>query len=150
MLGEQVAFLQCATTIRNTGWYAGWNVTGNSWSSRSPVSRFWGHIFTDLWPPLRRTQHELGMCWCTRTLAWPHPRLRLRDCVICVFSGETHGEKEHEMCLSADERSSEESVWKVCSGWNHLKRKWKIHLFFMSDLTHQLNTSRKYSHLKTA
>lgn len=53
VLGEQVAFLQRATTIRNTGWYAGWNVTGNSWSSRSPVSRFWRRIFTDLWPPLR-------------------------------------------------------------------------------------------------
>lgn len=23
VLGEQVAFLRCATTIRNTGWYAG-------------------------------------------------------------------------------------------------------------------------------
>lgn len=31
-------------------------------------------------------------------------------CVTCVFSGENHSEKEHEMCLSADERSSELSV----------------------------------------
>lgn len=60
VVGEQVAFLRCTTTIGNTGWYAGWNVTSHSWSSRSPVSRFWK---THLHWPVTTIKRSAARTW---------------------------------------------------------------------------------------
>lgn len=73
VVGEQVALLQRATTIGNTGWFAGRNVRQ---TIHGPVGHLSvadngsrRHIFTDLWPPLRRTDSRVHTRRCSRTRA---------------------------------------------------------------------------------
>jgi len=81
VVGEQVALLQRATTIGNSGWYAAPEMfdkaihgpVGHPSAAENASRR---HIFTDLWPPLRRADAGVRGRRSSRTRA--HTRLPYR------------------------------------------------------------------------
>lgn len=109
VVGEQVAFLQCTTTIGQTSWYA----ASKCWEAiHGPVGHlsatdnsFWRRIFTDLWLPLRgnaarthtavqnKQKHAQSPCICS---SWDCAfSKKTSKSIKSVWSWEVRGQRLH-------------------------------------------------------
>lgn len=126
VVGEQVVHVFCATTIANSGWHGAQKCyTGNSWSSRSPVSR-------------RQQILKMYLHWpvaaIRRSAAWTHTPVHssarsahvgsTKDCAFMRLVGNRLGKVAWKVCF-CDDGSWERSVLLVgltlFSSWIRLK-----------------------------